>query len=369
MLKRITKTATFGKLKTLYERYERFLIPGMLIAGVFVDYVTFTSIQIDTTFILLGIYALVAGAVIAFTNIYDNKRRENRYGILRYVRLALPLVLQFAFGALLSASLIFYWFSGALSVSWPIMIIVAVLMTSNEVLQKYYRKPLVQFAVFFFVLFSLGTLAFPFLFSSIESIFFVLGGVSAVLVLVLFVYFVSLYAEKIKELQKQMAVVFLGIFAFMNVLYFSNLIPPIPLSIREAGVYYDVQRSNGTYILNGEKESFLDQIIPGKTIHVKKNHPLYVFSSIFAPSNLDTTIVHKWQYFDETKSEWLDKDMLSYRMFGSTDSGYRGYTFKTNVLAGKWRVDIETERGQVLGRLKFVVENVDKTPETEIIVR
>jgi len=310
MLKRITKTATFGKLKTLYERYERFLIPGMLIAGVFVDYVTFTSIQIDTTFILLGIYALVAGAVIAFTNIYDNKRRENRYGILRYVRLALPLVLQFAFGALLSASLIFYWFSGALSVSWPIMIIVAVLMTSNEVLQKYYRKPLVQFAVFF-----------------------------------------------------------LGIFAFMNVLYFSNLIPPIPLSIREAGVYYDVQRSNGTYILIGEKESFLDQIIPGKTIHVKKNHPLYVFSSIFAPSNLDTTIVHKWQYFDETKSEWLDKDMLSYRMFGSTDSGYRGYTFKTNVLAGKWRVDIETERGQVLGRLKFVVENVDKTPETEIIVR
>jgi len=227
----------------------------------------------------------------------------------------------------------------------------------------------VQFAVFFFVLFSLGTLAFPFLFSSIESIFFVLGGVSAVLVLVLFVYFVSLYAEKIKELQKQMAVVFLGIFAFMNVLYFSNLIPPIPLSIREAGVYYDVQRSNGTYILIGEKESFLDQIIPGKTIHVKKNHPLYVFSSIFAPSNLDTTIVHKWQYFDETKSEWLDKDMLSYRMFGSTDSGYRGYTFKTNVLAGKWRVDIETERGQVLGRLKFVVENVDKTPETEIIVR
>lgn len=365
MIKRITKTATFAKLKALYERYERFLIPGMLIIGVFVDYITFTSIQIDTTFILLGIYALVAGAVIAFTNIYDNKRRENRYGILRYIRLVVPLVLQFAFGALLSSSLIFYWFSGALSISWPIMIIVAVLMTSNEVLQKYYRKPLVQFAVFFFVLFSLGTLAFPFLFSSIDSIFFVLGGLSASLVLFLFVYFVSLYSKKIKELQKQMAVVFFGIFAFMNVLYFSNLIPPIPLSIREAGVYHGVDRSSGVYVLLAEKESIFDRLIPGKKIHVKKGHPVYIYSSIFAPSNLDTTIVHKWQYYDEKNGEWLDKDMLSYRMFGSTDSGYRGYSFKTNLPSGAWRVDIETERGQVLGRLKFAVENVDFLPETE----
>jgi hypothetical protein len=53
---------------------------------------------------------------------------------------------------------------------------------------------------------------------------------------------------------------------------------------------------------------------------------------------------------------------ISFHITGGRQEGYRGYSFKTNVPAGKWRVFVETPRGQVLGRYEFNVERVDQQP-------
>jgi len=77
------------------------------------------------------------------------KRIETKSSFYRYLRLASPLIIQFTFGALLSASLIFYWFSGVLSVSWPFMILITILIISNDVFRDYYQRPLIQIGVYF----------------------------------------------------------------------------------------------------------------------------------------------------------------------------------------------------------------------------
>ena len=43
-------------------------------------------------------------------------------------------------------------------------------------------------------------------------------------------------------------------------------------------------------------------------------------------------------------------------IFGGRDGGYHTYSIKGNIIPGLWRVDIETERGQIIGREEFKIE-------------
>ena len=365
MLKaKIQQSRRYKALKRTYETYERFLVPGMLFAGFIVDVITFRTIQLSTAFLLLAVHLLIITFAIGFIHAFDAGKIRGVFG-LRYVRLALPLFLQFSFGALLSASFIFYWFSGAFSVSWPIVILIALLMIFNETFREYFERPLVQLSVYYFVLFSYFSLVLPFLFNSIQAwVFLVVGFFSLA---VMFVYLSQLVriVPAIREIRSQVSMTALFIFAIMNAFYFSNVIPPIPLSLREAEVVHRVERTASDYILFDERESILQRLIPGKMIHIASNEPVYVFASIFAPTDLNTTIVHDWQYFDEQTKNWVDWSNPSYAISGGRESGYRGYSFSSNVRAGKWRVDIETKRGQVLGRVRFRVEHVQNSPELE----
>src|SRR5687767_5925328 len=102
----------YQKVGALYKKYERLLMPATLLGGFLIDYITFTSINIRTTFIILFIYWILAGSIIAFMHLFD-AGKVNVWYRLKYLRLFSPLILQFCFGSLLGSSLIFYWFSGA----------------------------------------------------------------------------------------------------------------------------------------------------------------------------------------------------------------------------------------------------------------
>jgi hypothetical protein len=371
MKERVKQLVRYEKWKRLFEKYERVLIPVTLVFGVIVDFVTFRSIRIETTFLILGAHLIVAGASIVILNISVILMRPNadegyaptQDNKAKYLRLIAPLTLQFSFGALLSASLIFYWFSGTFSVSWPLLILIAVLMTSNEVLRQYYLRPIIQISIYYFILFSLATLVLPFALNSIDVSLFIYAGFGSLIVIGIFVAILSRLFVHIRKIRPHIAVSILSVFVVMNALYFFNIIPPIPLSLREAGVYHDIKSTDGTYQLTSEREILIDKFLPGQTIHLQKGKRVYVYSAIFAPTKLNTTIFHQWQFFDEEKNEWIDKDRLSYAMAGGRDEGYRGYSLKTIVVPGKWRVSVETGRGQALGRVGFKVVSTDVAPE------
>lgn len=242
-------------------------------------------------------------------------------------------------------------------------------MLSNEVFRTAYVKPVVHMSVYYFVLFSVFAVIFSYLFNSIEPIFFVAAGILSLGFFFLYLSALVRYFEKVRTAGKQVIVCSLSIFVVMNVLYFLNLIPPIPLSLREAGVYHSVTRSGSQYKILDEKRSLIERVLPVQTIHIKKSDRVFVFSSIFAPTKLNTTVVHNWQIYDEEKHAWIQKDRLSFSMTGGRNDGYRGYSVKTSVTAGLWRVDVETKRGQILGRVRFRVENVVELPKLIGITR
>lgn len=356
-------------MKELYAKYERYLMPAMLIAGLAVDFLTFKSIRVQTALTILAVYFVVAGLAIAYIHYYDAPGLLERPRFLKWTRLAAQLAVQFAFGALLSASFIFYWFSGDISVSWPFIFLIAFLMVSNDVFRHYYSEPIVQISVYYFVAFSLFSLALPVLFNSIAVWLFVYAGILSLVFIFMYIGVMARLVEQIRRQRYLLAVPILLIYVAMNGLYFFNLIPPIPLSLREAGVYHNVQRAGTDYVLQAERESFWQRIVPGQTMHIAAGGRVYVFTAIYAPAALNIKIHHDWQYYDEVKGDWVSKDKLSFAITGGRAEGFRGYTTKSSVTPGTWRVDVKTERGQVIGRVKFTVEKVEVKPELEEVRR
>ena len=91
-----------------------------------------------------------------------------------------------------------------------------------------------------------------------------------------------------------------------------------------------------------------------KFIHDPKES-VFVFSSIFAPTDLEKSILHRWEWYNETIKEWEIVEDIGYDITGGRDGGYRGYTFKNSVKPGLWKVQVITEEELVLGVIDFEI--------------
>ncbi len=345
----------YDRAKAFYEKYEAAFMPTMLLLGTVFDAITFRTLSIETTFTLQAAYLVIAGACLVYSHVYDGREWAVKGKVLGYLRVAVQPVIQFTFGALLSNALVFYWFSGAASVSWPVLGMLAALMASNELFRKFFLRPVVQVGVYAYIVFSFTTLLFPFLFNSLSVWTFLSAGAASLVAMFCFIALVAKMTPIVRNDRTKMSAASVTVFVAMTALYFANVIPPIPLSLRDAGAYYRVGTDGGEYVREGEDESWLDRLLPGQTLSLAESNRIYVYTAIFAPADLTTRIYHEWQYYDEADGAWDVRDRLSFGISGGRDEGFRGYSFKTSLTAGKWRVSVETERGQVLGVVPFTL--------------
>ncbi len=373
MLKdKVLQITRYEKIKALFVKYERLLMPATLIFGFVVDAFTFKAIDIWSAFILLGVHVFLAGSAIAYINIYDAgkiKGLGRKMIYVRYGRLFAPYLLQMSFGALLSAAFIFYLFGSAVGISWPLLFFILLLALSNEIFKEYYLRPALQISVYFFAIFTVLALIFPFVFKSISVWWFIWAGVASLIIITIYINILSRIVQSLVEQKIVFKFCAVIIFVLMNIFYYYNIIPPVPLSLSDEGVYHNITHQGDVYRLVQERESLWQRLVPGQTIHIKQSDPVYIFSAIRAPSELNTRIIHHWQWYDPIQQEWADEDLLHFYILGGRRDGYRGYSFKTVLSPGKWRVDVETENGRVFGRVRFDVARVESNVETEILVR
>lgn len=350
----------FQKLKDVFKRYERWLMPVTLSAGFLVDYVTFVNIEINTALWLLLGYYLMAGLAVIFVHAYDNGRLSEKF---RYLRLFAPLLTQFLFGGLLSNSFIFYWFSGSIYASWPFIFAFIFLMIANDALRHWFFKPVVQLSVYFFGTISFVSVALPFVFNSIDPKFFVFGSLLSLALFLLYLLILYFAVPSTKKLALPVILTAVVICLAMNFFYFKNFIPPIPLALRESDVFHNIKRSGDNYLVLNETESFWQKLWPGKIIRIKAGDRVYVYTAIYAPKKLNTPIFHHWEYYDESKKEWAEKDKLEFSLTGGRKLGFRGYSWKTVLPEGKWKVLVKTSRGQILGVVNFKIEKTSAPVE------
>lgn len=352
----------FYRIKNWVTRHERKLSSLALFAGFILDALTLRRIDnLYENSVFLFYFVLISVSIVLINYIEAGKYENEWVGRLHPFLL---LFIQFAFGGLFSGFSIFYFRSGSLLSSWPFIVILFALLIGNERLRKQYERLVYQVSFLFLALFFFTIFAVPVLVNRMGSFVFVLSGVIAVLLVTAFVYLLNrVVPDRVEKSIRPIIYSITVLFLFVNVLYFTNLIPPIPLSLKDAGVYHAIQRVDDKYIVQEEDQSIFGSMQIFENIHVQKGVPLFVYSSVFAPDNLKTTVVHNWKFFDSEAGRWVSMSKIPYTVIGGTDRGYRGYTKKANLQEGQWTVNIETERGQVIGRVTFEVVYDDDLPD------
>jgi hypothetical protein len=348
-----------GPVKNFYEKHEGRISSAALIFGFVFD--SFTLKRIDLLFenLVIVFYLTLSGVGIALFNYLNS--RELQKPFLIEVRRIFPIFIQFAFGGLFSAFFIFYSRSATLSSSWPFILILLTLLIGNEFYRKEYQKITFQVSIYFMAIFSFFIFFVPIILKNIGYSSFIISGVLSLLVISLFTIILSkIVPEQFSQNRRGLITSISSLFILINILYFTNIIPPIPLSLKSAAPYYFVERVAGGYNVEAPIKKWYE-IFERKSLYLNEGESAYVFSSIFAPTNLNIDIIHDWQYYDETKGRWVSSRKISFLISGGRDAGYRGFSVKNNVFPGKWRVDIKTERNQIIGRVKFNIKDGSET--------
>lgn len=329
-------------------------------SGFILDTLTLKRIDLVYENIVFISYLLTAAFGIILLHAVETGRFAPAF--LSKHRAWLPVIVQLPLGGLFSGFVIFYTKSASFVTSWPFLLLLVGLFIGNEFFRKRYSRLVFQMSVFYFVLLTYLTLLVPTVLGTIGTSTFVFAGLLSLLLIGLFIHLVMyLFPMLYVHSMVRVWVAVLGICAAFNALYFTNIIPPVPLALMDIGIYHSIVRTETGYrVMYEEHETYFPWRSTARTFHRGPGEAAYCFSSVFAPTRLRTSIYHVWER--KVNDAWIRESRIPFRIQGGRDQGYRGYTLKANLTDGLWRCAVVTERGQVLGRERFVVVSVPLVP-------
>jgi hypothetical protein len=330
-----------------------------LTVAFFLGFITDTILlnQIDNTVdnLILLFYVLLATTAILLLYVGVAERVPGAFarGLKKYT----PIIMQYAFGGLLSGMLIFYGRSGDWIASAPFLLLILAVIIGNEFVGKRSDRLVYNIALYFIGLFSYVVLVVPVILGKMGDLIFIFSGVIAVLIVMIVVQVLYRIIPNFMQANTKRIIATIGfIYIGFNALYFTNVIPPIPLSLIELEIEQSVVRmSNGNYSVVSEEQPWYRALPFTRKIIHPTGSSISCFASVYAPTKLETEIFHRWEY-KNANGDWVERFRLGYPISGANERGYRGYTRLQNFTAGIWRCSVETKRGQVLGRQSVIIE-------------
>ena len=336
--------------------HERSLSALFMAGGFAFDSWAFGRIDRPVTQAVFIIYLLVAGIAIAVLHRLESYP-DGRQPPTR-VRAVLIFATQFALGALLSGFCVFYIRSASMITSWPFLLFMAGVFIGNEYLRHYHSRLVFVALLLFFSLYSYAIMLVPVVVGRIGSIPFLLSGAVAVPLFYLYMRALAqLGHERYRGARAQIAAGTAAIVLLINAFYFFKVLPPLPLVLTDAGIYHSAKRAGRDFQVQTEAEPPRWQALFGinPVLHIQQGAKLYLYSAIFAPPGLRPPVVHEWQWQDG-KGNWATQQRVAVPINGGREEGYRFYTVKSAPRAGQWRVNIATDDGRAIGRVRFAVE-------------
>ena len=346
----------------IYKAIRNFVTHHWLTAAFLFGFIldSITLNRVDQIFDNIVLLTYVILAMVSILLLYAGIAEKFSERVNQFLKTKAPLLMQYAFGGLLSGMLIFYGRSGSFVDSWPFILMILGVIFGNETIKDRSGRLVYNLGMFFIGLFAYVVLVVPVLLGKMGPWIFVGSGLLALTVMYFFFKLLERIIPNFVRLQKRSLVFIIGlIYLTLNFLYFTNIIPPIPLSLKHVGIYHSIVRyENGSYELTYEKPKWWEWYRNSdSSFHYAKDENIYCYASVFAPSRLNTKIYHEWEYYNEALEEWEQHGRYSYSIQGGRGDGYRGYTQISNFKEGKWRCTVETERGQIIGKETFTIES------------
>lgn len=362
ILARISQTPAVRSALGWRERHKQIEPAAFFFGGVLWDAATLRRIDAVVDNVLLGMYLIVLAVLITGAVLVQADRTTNR--LLIKHREALPAAIQFLMGALFSAYVIFYFQSASWTSTSAFVVLLLGLLIANEFVHRRLFNVYLLFALYYLAAFSFFVFFVPVVTKTMNYAAYVAGGLLSAALVAALLHF--LWRRGVFEQHRQ---VFYSIgivallFTTLNVFYLQNWIPPVPLALRHAGIYHEVERDGNVFELRYEKGPWYKfWSDDDRVFRYSEGDAVHCFAAVFAPTKLRTALFHEWRYYDEALGKWMTTDRMRYEIEGHRDGGYRWFSRKRNVKPGRWMVDIRTTRGRTVGRVRFDVVRTGSVP-------
>ena len=352
----------FRRILALIQKYERPISVASMLGGFVIDQIFFNRIDLWQTQALFAAYAAVC--FVSILMLHSIEERAVRGFPRPRWRGVIPIFTQFSLGGFWSAFFFFYGHSASLPAAWPFLLLIVAILIGNEYFAKYHERLVFTSILFFFALYSYAIFEVPIILGRMSNAIFLLSGLVAIAVFAFFVSLLRLLGRnRFRQDVWRIRAGALAVLVIINLFYFTNILPPLPLSAKAAGIYHAVWRVPGDYLAVTEREPWTVRYLGfTPTYHVVAGESLYAYSAVFAPTALTTTIIHRWQWYDPATGSWQTRASIRYPIVGGRDGGYRGYSAVLMDKTGTWRVDIMTDNGLIIARLRFNTERVQLPP-------
>lgn len=342
---------------------ERHLSTVVFVSGFVIDSLVYDRIDLPSVNTLFMGLLVAAALCIILTHFLHREQPDAAPSWRNPFYTLLPLGAQFFLGGLLSGCFIFYAKSAAFGVSWPFLALLFAVFVGNEVLRKYRERLAFQVTLFFFTLYAYAIFALPIARGKMSSLVFLESGLASIVIFGLFLWILWYIGKKrLKDSLRRILGASGATLILVNLFYFTGVMPPLPLALKDSGIYHAVVRTEGGYSVQAEERTW--NPLAREVIHYVPGSSLYAFSAVFAPVSFATPIVHRWEKRD-VNGTWKTVAAIAFPVTGGRGGGYRGYTELSAVTAGDWRLSIETLSGGVLGRNRFTVKIVQQQPSLQ----
>lgn len=343
-----------------YRRHERIAPAVFFFAGVGWDALTVFRIDNPIDTVLVLVYLAALGFVVSVSAL-DGAGRLRSERLLQW-REWFPAAMQFLLGALFSVFVFFYSQSASWTETSVYLGLLIGLLILNEFLHRRLLNLYLGFALYYLALASFLVYFVPVVTGRLGFMPFVAGaGVALAVCLALLQGLRTrrVFASRMQAMG--VAAVLAGLFAFHLAAWRLNWIPPVPVALRDAGIYREVVREGDEYRMRFARPPWWAVWRrDDRDVAWRAGDPVYCFTAVFAPTRLESRIVHVWEFRDEATGAWLESDRIGFRIRGGRDYGYRGYSIKRLVQPGRWRVRVETEDGRLLSRIPFTLTETDE---------
>ncbi len=356
-MERISKALLF------YLRYRHTFSPIIFALTFIIDVVTFPRVDSPKAIFLASLYAALTWVLLllfarsAEGDMSDEKRRRWH----PTTKLILDIVLQFAFGALASVLFVSYLKGADAISSIPFLAILFIFVTGNEFANNHRSRLWVRFSATVFLCYAYALYLVPLARNVLgNSSLLISTLVSAVLAVVMLIAVRTVAPLVFSKTKKVLIGATTFILLGMPLLIVTGSIPPLPMMLREGSVLHDIARVNSTdYLARQEQQPFYARFgIPGLLphYHISVGEGLTFFTAVYAPADIKTGVVHRWEQYDERAGKYVQRSFVPLAVAGGRENGYRTYSMVAPISPGRWRVTAEIGASQILGYRTFIVD-------------
>ncbi|MEN8141358.1 MAG: DUF2914 domain-containing protein [Thermodesulfobacteriota bacterium] len=279
------------------------------------------------------------------------------------------LLLQFFFGGMFSAMVVLYFKSSGEIYTFLFVLLLAGLLLANEFLVKGYQRQQLSWAIFTLCGTMILNFLLPHVIHSVNAAWFYLSCAVSFGLVVLLRHLAHGEERQIalpgrgevrlryrSHLTDMIAPALMV--GLILLLHSNNLIPPVPLVLKEQVVCHDLVRQGNVYTCQQEQQFFLRRLGLGQEkLTYGEDEKIFSLVAVFAPSHVQVNLEQRWLLWDRDKMEWRRRATVPLPMVGGRSQGWRTYSYIRNkVEAGKWKVETAVQDGAVLAYKRFILE-------------